>query len=1006
MAPRVQRRSWRIARRLFRWCRILVLLLLLGAVIAGIYLNQVGLPDFIKQPLLSELRARGIELQFSRLRLRWYRGIVAEGVRFGGVEQPPGPELTLKEIEVRLNLAALRKGALQVDSLLLNQGRLVWPLAETNQPSANLLVDNIQTELRFLPRDQWELDSFQAHFAGARMQLVGTLTNASFVREWTSRRTYQPTDPRVLQHRLRRLVHTLEQISYSSPPELQLTMRGDARNLDSFNARLVLRAPGAETPWGKFRNGLFSLQLLPLTTTNEFHRVELGLQADDTETQWGTMKNLQLAVHVAYVKETPILVKADLKLLAGQIATKWGAVNEVQFIAQWDQVMTNPVPLSGKSEIKFNGVETSWGKAKAARLNCQLNPPGTHAPPTTDETWAWWAALAPYQLDWETQVDDLQSPKLSVEEIVCQGNWRAPALTVTNLHAQLYQGKLDARAHLNVATRELNVNASSDFEAKKIAPLLTEKGQKWLSQYSWESPPQVNGQLFLVLPAWTNRQPDWRAEVQPTLRLQGEFRGGHCAFRNVSATSARSHFTYSNQVWHLPDLVATRPEGRIELTHIADDRTRDYFFKVHSTIDIQALRPLVEPERQRVFDQIEFTSPPVIDGEISGRWQALEKIAIKAQVACSNFTFRGETATTFQTTLQFTNKFLTLNDATLRREAEQHFAIPGVGIDFAEKVVYLTNGFGVMDPMVVTRAIGPKTARAVEPYRFMKPPAVRVSGMIPIDDIEKVGLHFDVDGGPFQWWRFNISHLTGRVDWVEQTLMLTNIQAAFYEGQAAGWALFDFAPDRGTDFSFDMSTTNSNLHLLMADLSPGTNHLEGTLKGRLNITHANTDDWQSWQGGGKVRLRDGLIWDIPIFGIFSKALNMFWSGLGNSRASDGSATFTITNSLIHSSNLEIRSTGFRMQYDGTVDFKGRVDARMEAELLRDFWGIGRLLSYAFKPLTKLLEYKVTGTLSDPKTEPLYVPKLLLFPLHPLKTLKDLFPDEPAKPPVPAPEPNP
>ena len=82
MAPRVQRRSWRIARRLFRWCRITVLLVLLGVVISGIYLNQVGIPDFIKQPLLAKLRARGVELQFTRLRLRWYRGIVAEHVHF------------------------------------------------------------------------------------------------------------------------------------------------------------------------------------------------------------------------------------------------------------------------------------------------------------------------------------------------------------------------------------------------------------------------------------------------------------------------------------------------------------------------------------------------------------------------------------------------------------------------------------------------------------------------------------------------------------------------------------------------------------------------------------------------------------------------------------------------------------------------------------------------------------------------------------------------------------
>jgi hypothetical protein len=47
------------------------------------------------------------------------------------------------------------------------------------------------------------------------------------------------------------------------------------------------------------------------------------------------------------------------------------------------------------------------------------------------------------------------------------------------------------------------------------------------------------------------------------------------------------------------------------------------------------------------------------------------------------------------------------------------------------------------------------------------------------------------------------------------------------------------------------------------------------------------------------------------------------------------------------------------------------------------------------PVTKLFEYRITGTLGDPKTEPLYVlPKILLMPFHPIKTLKDLIPDEP------------
>ena len=56
-------------------------------------------------------------------------------------------------------------------------------------------------------------------------------------------------------------------------------------------------------------------------------------------------------------------------------------------------------------------------------------------------------------------------------------------------------------------------------------------------------------------------------------------------------------------------------------------------------------------------------------------------------------------------------------------------------------------------------------------------------------------------------------------------------------------------------------------------------------------------------------LRDGLIWDIPIFGIFSDVLNGMVPGLGSSRASAGTCTFIITNGIIRSDDLDIRSTG-------------------------------------------------------------------------------------------------
>src|ERR1041384_8324783 len=116
---RHKRGFWRTCRLYFRGFRIVVWLLVLALLSALLYVNQVGLPEFVKKPLLQKLRARGINLQFARLRWRWHQGIVAEKVLFERADEPLSPSLSLEEVQVRLNLQALTRFQVQIDSLML-----------------------------------------------------------------------------------------------------------------------------------------------------------------------------------------------------------------------------------------------------------------------------------------------------------------------------------------------------------------------------------------------------------------------------------------------------------------------------------------------------------------------------------------------------------------------------------------------------------------------------------------------------------------------------------------------------------------------------------------------------------------------------------------------------------------------------------------------------------------------------------------------------------------------
>lgn len=994
MATQAQPSRWRRFRVIFRRCRITVWSIILLASLFLFYLNRVGFPDFIKRPLLEKLHARGLDLQFSRLRWRPFHAMVADNVIIEGTNSESGPQFHVKEVQIGLDYGALFKRQFQVDSLTLRRGQLDWPVANSNEPPRDLSVDNIETELQLLTNGVWELDNLQAQFAGAQIQLSGALTNASAILDWKLFQGRQPKTPSDLQNRLRRLADTLDQIHFASKPDLKLDIRGDARDVGNVTVRLLIQAPDADTPWGTFSNA-FCLVLLAPPPSNQLSRAEIKLRAESSVTRWVSITNLSVNGRLFSAEGDTNLVRAEFDLTAASAQDASNRLEQIHCTAKWLHSLTNIVPLSGESELQAQNALTPWGEAKQVRINAALKPSTNK--PSPDASWSWWGKLAPYPIDAKVDLLAVHSPKLDADEIVCSSQWRAPELSLEKLKATLYSGTVDGKAKLNVATRDVSFEVASDIDGQKIAPLLTPQAQNWLTNYSWNNPPQVKATGSLVLPAsvWTNRHPDWQGETRPSLQLDGQFHVVDGAFRGVHALTADSHFTYSNMCWRLPDLVATRPEGTLNLFHMNNDRTKEYYYRFASTIDPQALRPLFPTNQQRGFDLFSIPQPPVVEGEVWGRWHDRGSIHANARVTVTNFAVRGQSVDLLQTEVEYTNWTLTLIKPKAWRAGAQELSASTVSFTLGDNRVLVTNGFSTAEPMAVARAIGPKIEQELSPYRFLRPPTAHVDGAIPIRSECDADLHFTVDGGPFQWWKLEVSHVNGNVDWVGEDLSLRDMKGDFYLGKATGKADFKFSTNsRSADFRFTFLATDSSLNLLAKDLTDGkTNKLEGLLTGRLEITNANTADFQKWDGTGRVNLRDGLIWDIPIFGVFSPALDTIMPGLGSSRAREGAATFTVTNGVIYSSDLKVETLMARLKYWGTIDMNGTVNARMEAEMFRNAWVVGPLLSFALWPVSKTFEYQISGSIHKPKSNPVFIPKILFFPLHPVETIKDMMPEQ-------------
>lgn len=1021
MARKPQSRWWRISRRVFRWCRIGVWLLVLAVIIAAVWLNRVGLPDFLKEQLVTELRSRGISLQFTRMRLHWYRGIIADNVRVGKPADTNAPHLSATEAELLLSGNALLHRKLQLTGLALRGGRMTLPVWGTNDAPRELVVERIGGELRFAPPDEWELQNLHAEAFGVKLLLGGAVTNASALQR--IKLTRKPRQEKTAAAFWYDLIEKLERSQFEAPAEIVGRVYGDAQDPASFRASLKVSSPRVNSPWGRGTNVFVHAQLAP--SSEGLFAADLKIQARDAVTRWGSASSLALDAHVApsFTRWTP--TNAFLSLAVENARTPWAKAGTLNLVArftpspadenaslahyilrahkvdsQWaraarlelesDAVLTssNLWPTTAKARLHLNGAEGGSVRAGSGDIEASLELPSLAAMEFANTNVSWWTRLDRVRAGFSVKAGFVQSPRLDVQQLAFSADWGPPKLTLKDVRASLYDGEITGAAALDSQTRHLSATARTTVDPFKVRGLLATNTQRWLEQFTWEKPPLLQASAQVTLPPWTNGSKafaaaDWDNEVLSTLSVRGEVNAGAATYRTVPVTTATTSFTFSNLAWRLPDLVVTRPEGRAFIAHWGHSRTHEFTFDVDSTVDPKAIKPLLTRAEHEVVDLFVFTNMPHLRLQMAGRWHEPEKISFRAELAATNLNFRDLPVREVRTHLTMTNQQLVFIAPTIVR-SEGTGRANAVRVDLVKQTVFIDNATGSLDPWAVTHAVGPATEHVMKPYRFLRAPQGRVHGLIDLGNLSRTDVHFHLGGGPFEWMNFKFQQLTGHVHWAGDFLTLSNMHGSLHGGTMDGSAFFHFG--KQTPLAFRAAFSEINLETLVADFGSKSNHVEGSLNGVIVITNAIAEDLKSWFGYGNLAVNEGLLWNFPIFGLFSPMLNAVKEGAGNSRAKEAVATFTITNSVIYSSDLVIHASGMRLKGEGTVGFDTRVNGRMTAQLFRDTPGIGGLMATVLWPVTKIFEYKVTGTLGKPQAAPLYIPGFIA---QPFKTLRNL-----------------
>lgn len=1036
-----RRSLWHWCRCSFRWCRIAILAAILLVLALLTWLRIAGLPDFVRLRIVGELARRGVAANFRSLHFHWFRGFVAEDLRvsWGGTN---GTRITIDEADLDLAPPPWRERDDLVRGLAVRRGTLVHTLQVEGEPPRDLQVENITADLRFAPGNAWEIRRLAAQILGLQLELRANLTNLAGLR-----RPRPSPDPAAGAQRtrvLRNVVEEIEKWRFPVPPRLAANLSLDGHQPWAAHGDVYLDIPQIQTPHGSLRQFRMSVRIPPtpeihdgdgraassaILEIGEIQSARGGLTgltgrididgpprpALPTHAQWQfgvehlfvrglRARNLRAsgtntllaapagpgpAEFASLPLHTRLAARAAHLEVAPTPTEPWTTTNvTIELEARHGPAITR-LPEQVAFTLDLESLAGARGSATRALLVGDLRRRADEDTPAPAEA-AGWAALWPLAGRVSADMTGLHLQKLDLDRACLVADWQPPNLILTNLTASLQGGDLQADGSLDTVSRAAAVQVLTTFDLHAIDPFLGPRSLENFRRYQWRQPPWFQARASAILPAWTDRHPDWDATVKPTLRVDGRFRVDHGSFKGIPFDHAESSLRFDGAYWRLPDLRTRRPEGSQEIAVEYHDDTREYRIDASGIVHPPVLEPVLGEKSAEVLRLFEFEAPAAARVSVWGPWTEGDRQSVVGTFEATNVVFRGQRFDQVTTRMVYTNRFLVGTPVHLVRDG-RHLHAEGVGYSFAEDRLWLTNTVSTIDPAVVAAAISPEFPEKLRPYQFEQPPEVRVEGTIQPRRQGTAELTFDIAGGPFRFWRLSSPVIRSRLLWQGSTLTLTNIQAEFYRGSLTGEAFFDLADPEDGRYRFHAVVDQASLGDLLREATLGrTNVAEGIVHLDLTVDSARTADLRSWNGRGRAELRDGLLWDAPIFGFLSPVLNALVPGLGNNRAERAEANFTLTNSVIHTRDLVITCPPAKLLYRGTLDFDQRVEAKVEAQVLSDLVGFGPLLGLILRPLTKLMEFKVTGTLADVNAEPLYVPKVLLLPLQPLKILRSLF----------------
>ena len=542
---------------------------------------------------------------------------------------------------------------------------------------------------------------------------------------------------------------------------------------------------------------------------------------------------------------------------------------------------------------------------------------------------------------------ELQYRSIFLRQLEFRARYAQGILEIQKLRMQDLEGELTASgmADFGASKGQLAMNSSLNLK-----PILTEfisaSQIQSLQKLSIESPPKID---LTADVSWKGGKLQYKTIGFAALH---SFFYGKAFFRQLELK-----FSAENRQWFIRNLLLQTRSGTLNADVL---KTPDKFqIKLDSTLNPKDFSGFFDSKTREVFNPMDILDPPRITLQLSGPKPDFASLSGRGELSLGRTAIRGAWIDFARSKIEIANQAVTFRDFVLGRGEGR-----GSGTftyDFGQKQVRLKNIVSTMIPRDVMLWIDPRIAQTISVYKFHAPPNVKVEGLVHLTNPHRNALSIRVDsqaGLDYDLLRRTLHFRQTKADvFVEGTQVKVQIPSAkTFQGSVALSANVSIDP-KNPVLKVNIAAARIDFASL-TKLYFNYDDSKGFLSGDFNF-QARLGKEEDMIGGGSIRIEDGNVLSIPFLGPISIILNEIIPGAGYEPAKKAAANFRVENRKVLIKNLQVLGFGFSLFGYGDIEF---LTGKMNMIVRINAQGVPGIVLF---PVSKLLEYESTGTVSKP-----------------------------------------